>query len=504
MPKQYHDIAVRQLTDFLGKQLLAHLARIHADLHGELYLTGGTIRDLLLGRIPADVDLTVLHGARKWAGRLAVLTRGAYVPLGREEDAARVVYHGRIVDFSSFRRDCCSIDDDLAKRDITINSLAVSLQRLLHENDSDLPETVVVHDPVGGLHDLAGKTIRISSSDSFKDDPLRLLRVFRFAAVLDFFIDAETFTRVGREASTLQKVAKERIGYELDRIIGSTRASSTFEAMAKCSLLWQVLPELQGGVGMEQPKSHHLDVFSHSLCTLAWMEKIQQKPGPFFPEQERILAYLGKKDYKERLCWAALLHDVGKPLTYGINEDKDGRITFYKHDQEGKHLVSQIGRRLRWSSARIQMITHLVGLHMRPFHLCNLQRENELSLRAKLRLVRAGGKHLEGLFLLAMADSLAGKGEAGPENMEKELLALLHASNKVKEENIEPVLTGPPLVTGQDLIEKLQLKPGPLFGKILSGIEQARMEKKITTVDEALTFAKEYLAQEKISSSGIV
>jgi poly(A) polymerase len=243
---------------------------------------------------------------------------------------------------------------------------------------------------------------------------------------------------------------------------------------------------------MEQPASHHLDVFDHCLSALDWMERIIHDPGRFFGEVEVLENYLEHGRNRLLLCWAALLHDIGKPPSYGINEDKGGRITFYDHDQEGRRLVATIGERLRGSGLQAQKVGGLIGLHMRPFHLSNFRREQELSLKAKVRLVRAAGPDLEGLFLLAMADSLAGKGAAKPEEMELELDELLCDLLQVRRDNVEPVQSGPPLLTGRDLIEELKLQPGPLFSKILDTIEQARMEQRISTSKEALEMAKSF------------
>ena len=204
--------------------------------------------------------------------------------------------------------------------------------------------------------------------------------------------------------------------------------------MAASGLLFEVIFELQAGVGMAQPASHHLDVFEHNLATLQWMQQIQAEPGRYFSRYTDVLVgYLAAGRNRVRLRWAALLHDLGKPATMTINEDRGGRITFYNHDQAGATLVSEVGRRLRWSSEDTSAVASLVALHMRPFHLGNVRRQQgELSLKACLRLIKSVGSALPGLFLLSMADALAGQGEGRPEEVEKEVAALFARMEEVR------------------------------------------------------------------------
>ena len=489
-----HKLTVAQVADLLGAELVGKLADIGSRLRGPVYLTGGTVRDLLMGRAPADIDLTVPCAARKWAAELVRRTGGTYVPLGKEEDAARVVWQGRDIDFSSFREGAETIDAELTKRDITVNSLAVSLEGVLRSGAGPVSSGLEVIDPVGGLADLEQKNIRVTSTESFQRDPLRLLRVFRFAAVLGFSIDQGTMELVRRRRDWISRPAAERVAYELDLIMGSDRAGATVTELARSGLLFNIIPELLAGVGMEQPPSHHLDVFDHCLATLHCMVKVQQDPAGFFPRHAEVLeAYLAQGRHRVQLRWAALLHDLGKPSTVTIDEDRGGRITFYNHDRAGAELVEEIARGLKWSGADTRVVAGLVALHMRPFHLGNVRRREELSLKACLRLVRLVGPELPGLFLLSMADALAGLGEGRPEEVEKEVAALFVRMEEVRREHVEPVRSGPPLLTGRDLIDELQLTPGPLFRKILDGVEEAHMVKQRMTRQEALELARSFL-----------
>jgi poly(A) polymerase len=277
--------------------------------------------------------------------------------------------------------------------------------------------------------------------------------------------------------------------------MASGRAFEEMAAMAASGLLFAIIPELKAGVGMAQPASHHLDVFEHSLATLQWMQRIQKEPGEYFPRYAEVLAaYLLAGRNRVRLRWAALLHDVGKPATVTINEDRGGRITFYNHDLAGAELVAEVGRRLRWSGEDIAAVAGLVGLHMRPFHLGNVRRQQgELSLKACLRLVKSVGEALPGLFLLSMADALAGQGEGRPAEVELEVAALFARMEEVRREHVEPVRGRPPLITGRDLIMELGLTPGPVFREVLELVEEEQMAGVIASRGEALDLVRRYL-----------
>ncbi len=488
--REQHVITAAQVAALFPKKLLQTLTLVQKEFGSEIYLVGGAVRDLLLGRQPGDLDFTVTRHAEQWAEKLRDLTGGTYVELGREEDAARVVLRqGGGIDFSSFRDGAGSIAEDLAKRDITVNALAVPMHDLLTGHCQEQDELPII-DPTNGLVDLEHQQVRVAGKKSFSDDPLRMLRVFRFSSTLNFPIEPDTLNQVQRQRTTIERVATERIAHELDLIMASQKAHQTFSEMRDCGLLWEILPELRAGQGMDQPASHHLDVFEHCLEALYQMEQVLADLAHYFPSTFPVMgAYLGTKKRQVQMKWAALLHDVGKPFTYGINEEKGGRITFYNHDLQGADILTEIGQRLRWAKEDIIVIARLIAGHMRPFFLANNQRQDKLTLKACLRLVRKIEEHLPGLFLLAMSDALAGKGEASPEAIEEEVAGLFAQLLQVEEKHVTPVRTAPPLITGKDLIEKLHLSPGPLFRKILDQVEEAHIEHRISTHEEALTLA---------------
>lgn len=497
---------VRQIPETLrGSQILAVLppwlqrclASLLRELGGEVYLAGGIVRDLLLGMTSVDIDITVSAGAKIWAEKLAAMTGGAYVVLGRDEDAARVVSQKTIIDISSFRQGAATILDELTRRDLTVNAMGLRIDPLLADPGRAGESAVAILDSTGGREDLERGRIRAANPASFTSDPLRLLRVFRFAAGLGFVIDAATLELVRQHRHLLAASAPERRAHELDLIMASTGGFEAFAAMAETGLLWEVIPELAAGAGLVQPKSHHLDVWQHNLETLHQMERIVAAPADYFPEcPEALVVYLAGERQVLRLKWAALLHDLGKPATFAINDEKGGRITFYNHDLVGAEMFRVVAQRLRWSNEDTERVAHLIAGHMRPFHLANVARSGNLTLRASIRMIRKAGGELLGLFLLSMADALAGQGIERIEGMEGELVELYGHLEKVRCEHVEPVRSGPPLLTGNDLIATLHLKPGSIFKEILGAIEEARMEGTVTDLAGALRLAQSFIAEQ--------
>lgn len=487
------DIVVlrRHLLDYPGL-LFEALAEVEAECGDELFLVGGTIRDWLLGKTPNDLDFTVARDAVHCCRVLIrILGGGTFVSLGTaEEEAGRVVWRGLTVDFSSFRGGAVTIQEDLVRRDFTLNALALAFSPF-----RDPSREGEILDPLGGIQDLEQGVLR-ACPEAFAQDPLRMLRGYRLWARYGFSFEAGTLDDIRHHASRLGQVAVERISYEMAAIMASDRAHEVIAAMAESGLLFQVIPELEKGVGLSQPESHHLDVFGHSLAALGYMETIVVRPEIFYPQCVELLSeYLGRPGIVAILKWSALLHDLGKPQTRKIREDKGGRITFYNHDEQGAALVQDLGRTLHWANDLRDRVASLTAMHMHPFHLCNVRRSQGLSKKALLKLARRAGGDLIGLFLLSMADSLAGKGILKPEAMEEELGGLFCEVIDIYQKNIVSVLHGPPLVTGRDLIERFALKPGPLFSQILNELQEVQAEGEVRDREQALLWVRRTLRE---------
>lgn len=478
-------ISRAQALALVPPDLAGALEDLRRESGRSLYLSGGSLRDLLLGRKPHDIDLTVDSGGMAFARDLAARLRGAFVPLDEREDVGRVVALGLGVDVAAFRDGATSIEADLRLRDFTLNALAADLGALLAGRE----ETPLI-DPCGGLADLEARAIRLCHDAAFADDPLRMLRAWRLAAVLNAVISPETEAAVRRDATLVARAAVERQAAELNALMLTPRAHAALMGMRASGLLFAVLPELRHGEGVAQPAAfHHLDVLDHNLEALRQAEWLVADPALGFPAPElALLDWLADAENRLALKWAALLHDVGKPATR--TEREDGRVTFYQHEREGQNLTRSLAARLRWSKRLTERVGLLVASHMRPFQLLNVWRSGELTLKACIRLAKRMGDDLPGLFLVSQADAMAGLGTERPPELESELAGLWRRVERVRRERMAPVASGPPLVNGRDLIRELSLSPGPQFKKILAALELAHMAGEITNREEALEAAR--------------
>jgi len=469
-------------------ELRQALRRVARQVGKPMYVAGGAVRDWLLGSAAWDLDFTVPSGAVACARELARVLGGAFVLLDADEDVARVVWHGLTLDFSGFRNRTITIEDDLRQRDFTINAMAV----LFDPERGRLAPGLTLVDPLGGVADLSGGTLRATAAANLLTDPLRLLRAYRFMATLGFAIEEQTAGVIIGHAPLLRKPAPERVRHELDLLMASSGAHAAIMLMAQHGSLEVLFPELASGRGLAQPASHHLDVLGHSIEALACMEKILAYPGRYFPGQDDAFSGDDRGKNARLLKWAALFHDLGKPEVHRLIDD---RITFYNHDQAGAELFAAIARRLRWPTDDRERVARLIALHMWPFHLSNARRRHRgISRRACLRLVRAADTDLSALFALAMADSLAGQGVDKPPGMEADLAALFAEVREVYQAHIQPVLAGPPLVNGHDLIDVFSLEPGPVFKEILEGLLAAQVEGQVTDRAGALSWVRTFLA----------
>ena len=483
-----------QFSEWYSKELIRALLAVAAKEKMQFYVVGGTIRDLLLKKQSNDLDISVLEGSGEIVRHLIIhLGAGAFVDLsGSEDEAARLVWQNIQIDVANFRNGVLTIEEDLQLRDFTINGVGVKIEQLAA---SDGPLELI--DPGGGLVDLVSGRLH-HCPGAFTNDPVRMLRGYRMQAALGFTFERETEKEIGKHVALINTVAAERNSYELDLIFESARTTTTLRAMYETGLLQELLPELFMGKGVLQPKFHHLDVFEHNMLALEMMENILADPEKYFPGMEsRIRPYLDDSTVVRGLKWAALCHDIGKPETRGMSEKNEGQVTFYGHDEVGSEIFSRFAERMRWSRREKENVADLISMHMHPFHLCNIARKKELTKRAALKLCKRAGDRLPGLFLLAMSDSLAGQGEQKPEHMEDEIVALLDNVLSIYDENIKPVLSGPRLFTGTDLIVNFGLDPSPLFSEIFEKVETARVEGEVTDRQQAMAWVSDFLIKRK-------
>jgi poly(A) polymerase len=460
--------ALRVLLD------LAHARQV------EVFLVGGTIRELALGGCSPDLDLAVSRHTLELAQDLARALGGTYVLLDEKERTARVVAGQDTLDLAEFRGP--TLVEDLQGRDFTINAMALNLAALLAGRP---PELI---DPWEGLADLAAGQVRMVAAGNLAYDPLRLLRAYRFAATHGFVVTPETEATIQSLAPQLSRVAGERLHYELFQLLPAPRAAGVLQKMDRAGLLAQIFPEIADMKGVPQNGYHHLDVFEHSLETVAQLEQVLAAPPRFF--KDMAAAIQEKATVPARVAVlkvAALFHDVGKPQVQERRVSPD-RYTFYYHERVGVEIFQRAAKRLRFSQAQTKAVTHYITWHMRPFLLLPLFIRGELTVRAMGRLVKAAKGELAGCLALAMADSLAGQGPQKPPDSDQRLAELAEAAWSFYQERFAPAQL-PRLVTGDDLCA-LGLSPGPEFRRLLTAVEEAQWEGEVSTREEALALVR--------------
>ena len=445
------------------------------------WLVGGAVRDRLLGRATGDLDLAVGGDVETAARTLARAARAAVFPLSEAFGAWRVVDRGGDWQADLSPLGGATIEADLAQRDFTVNAIAEPLAG---------GEPI---DPTGGLSDLAARRLRMVAASAFASDPLRVMRLPRFACELELAPEPATRAAAAQEAARLRDVAQERVFAELRRVVGAPDPLRGLELMAEIGATAAVLPELEALRGVEQSRYHHLDVHDHTLAVLAETVAIERDPGALFgaAHGERLRALLAAPFSDEltrgtALRFGALLHDIAKPQTRG--ELEDGRVTFFDHDRQGAELSRAILTRLRTSE---RLRAHVAALARNHLRLGFLVHERPLSRRQVHAYLRACQPVEVDVSLLSVADRLATRGRKAEEAIAKHL--------ELARELIGPALAWEagerpaPLVRGDELADALALARGPRIGELLAELEAAQYAGEVTTREQAVAHARRLL-----------
>ena len=477
----------------------------------DAYVVGGAVRDRLLGRPPArDIDLVVAGDAVGISQELAAELGGSLAPLSVPRGMMRVVLAnpggddqepGQTIDLTGFSEE---IEKELARRDFSVNAMAVALPQWHSENFGD-----VVIDFHGGRRDLMQKTLRALHPGVFKDDPGRLMRAVRLAGELGLRIEPDTVRLLLSNSHLLPQVAPDRVREELLRLLALNGAMGRIQTLDYLGMLQHIVPELMEAKGVEQPKMHYWDVWGHSLHTLEAAEGVtgghQNSPVyscvPWTPESEAYFAEIVSDGHTRRtvLKLAALFHDVAKPQTKTL--EPDGRTRFFGHSEKGAVMAEERLRNLRFSSRGVSMVSRMVEHHLRPTGMSN---EGEWPTnRAIYRYFRDVGDVALDTLYLCLADYLGAKGPelAHPEwlNHAKMISHVLDTGSQ------EPVSVATPrLVNGHDLMSHLGLSPGPHIGSLLATIEEARAAGEIETQEQALELAAVMLKNRDTSGLDIL
>jgi poly(A) polymerase len=448
-----------------AKEHAAEIVRALRERGYQAYFNGGCVRDLLLGREPADFDVSTDATPRQvmqiFPQTFAVGEQFGVVLVPQYSGATGVLArHGETVEVATFRSDVGYSDgrhpdevrfskdprEDVQRRDFTINGMLLD------------PATNEVLDFVGGREDLKAGIVRAIGEPErrFAEDKLRMLRAVRFAARFEYRIDPATLEAIQRLAPHIRQVSCERVREELTKMLTEGRARRAFELLDTTGLLREVLPEIAAMKGVEQPPQYHPegDVFVHTLLLL---EKLQAGGSGSV-----------SVSVSKTLAWGALLHDVGKPPTFRVAPD---RIRFDGHVEVGVKMAAEICRRLRFSNYETDQILALVANHMR---FAEVQRMKQSTLKKFLRLP-AFDEHLE----LHRIDCLSSHGQLDPYEYSREQLRSLPA------EAIRPA----PLITGRDLIDA-GYEPGPRFKEVLAAVEDAQLEGRLASREAAMEYVR--------------
>ncbi|HEU5194530.1 MAG TPA: HDIG domain-containing protein [Methylomirabilota bacterium] len=441
-----------------------------------LVVVGGTVRDALLGRADADVDLAVPHGALVITERIAAWLGATAVVLDAERGAGRVAARGVRLDVSDFRAP--SLEADLRARDFTVNALAVDLGRLLRVGRAPLV------DPTGGLADLRARRLRPAGPDVLAADPLRVLRGVRLEATLGFRLTPAAARALRTAAPGLARVAAERVSEELTALLRVPRTGRAVRRADALGVLRVVLPEVEPMRAAAQPAPHRFNVLEHSLRALESCDRVLAHLGALDPFGEELAAHLaepvgGTLTRAHVLKLAALLHDVSKPETRRL---VNGRVRFFEHDVLGAARARDIGGRLRLPARAVSLLERLVRHHLRPMHLAQA---GEVTRRARLRFYRDLGSDTRDLLLLTLVDAAAVTGVSPLTVWRRATLIRDLLSGWAEAETTVAVA---PLLRGEDVMARFGLPPGPAVGHLLSRAREAQDLGLVRTREEALAY----------------
>lgn len=451
----------------IGKKIdseIFHVVGNVADTLGrECYTVGGYVRDLFLNRHSKDIDFVTVGSGIEIATSVAQqFGRKAYLNVFKNFGTAQVKFRGIELEFvgarrESYRRDSRkpivedgTLDDDLSRRDFTINAMALCVNR------NRFGELVDKYDGVG---DLERGLIRtpLDPDITFSDDPLRMMRAIRFATQLEFTIFDETFDAITRNAQRIEIISKERVMDELMKIMASRRPSIGWELLSKCGLLKLIFPQLAALKGVETVNGRgHKDNFYHTL---------------------EVLDNVAAKSDNVWLRWTALLHDIAKPVTKRWDE-KIG-WTFHNHNFIGAKMIPRIFREMKFPlNEKMKYVQKLVELHMRPIALV----EDEVTDSAVRRLLFDAGDDIDDLMLLCNADITS----KNPEKVRRVLENFAIVRRKLVEiEEKDRIRNFQPPVSGEEIMEIFGLSPSREVGLIKDSIKDAILEGIISNEREA-------------------
>lgn len=450
------------------------LNNISSFFQNKVYLVGGSVRDYLLGKTTYDRDLIVVdEDAKTFSLKLAEFFGATHIPLDEMNKIYRIVLPDKenYLDITNPVEN--SLEKDIMRRDLTINAIAVNIQ------------TGDVIDLCNGISDLENRLLRGVREENFVDDPLRLLRVFRFYSVLGFELDESLSFITKKYSNLVLNPAKERIEYELMKLFDGQFADDALLKMDECGVLEMYFPFVKELKQVPPNLHHHLDLFHHSV------ETVKQIGFLYNNSSEKVKAHMDRVDFGgfsriAHLRLAGFLHDIGKFSTWTIEEDT-GRHRFIKHDDVGAKLAKPMLKSMCFSNKQIDYLTLMIKKHMYPTAVVSAP---ELTDKVMMRFVRKMEDNAIDNILIAQADRLSAR---GPEITDEIVNENISALNNLLEfylkakETLKPL---PKLLDGNEVMSILSIKPSPQLGKIMEALQEAQISGDILTKDEAVAFIK--------------
>ena len=448
-----------------------------------VHVVGGAVRDAVLDRPVDDLDLVSEGDPAEVAAALAAPPGAHAFRLSEEFGTWRVAWHGGgHVDITGVRG--AAIADDLARRDFTVNAIAIPL--------GTPPEVAELIDPGGGLGDLEAGILRAVSDRSFEDDPLRVLRAARIAAQLGFEIEPATAEIARATATRAGEPAGERQLAELRLLVGGPDPLRGVELLGELGATGAVLPELDALHGVGQTANHHLDVYDHTIAVLANLLEVERDLERFAGPSAGAVADLLAEPLGDQMTrgtalrFGALLHDSAKPITRQAHDG--GRVSFKGHDREGVAVVRAAFSRLKASRA---LSRYVEGVTLHHLHLGFMVHERPLPRRRLYAYLKLCEPVAADVTVLTIADRLAARG-SGPIAAEEVVQAHLELAREVLPEALAWHRDGPPRspIAGDELAAALGIEPGPALGALIDEVEAGVFTGDVETADDAVRVAR--------------